>query len=107
MEARKRYSHVEQHKSKIRAVIEQRQAATRAAIKRTRREIQEELELRVEGYPPLRLSGSYPCTRKELSAAWSERDDAVERASIHTNDLEQLSRLLSEQGKYEEAEEIY
>jgi hypothetical protein len=44
--------HVEQHKSKIRAVIEQQQAAIRTAIERTRRQIQEELELRVEGRPP-------------------------------------------------------
>jgi hypothetical protein len=53
--------HVEQHKSKIRAVIEQQQAATRTAIERTRQQIQEELELRVEGRPPL----NHPYPNKE------------------------------------------
>jgi hypothetical protein len=59
-------SPVEQHKSKIRAVIEQRQAATRAAIERTRRQIQEELELRVEGYPPSHLSEELPLYKEQI-----------------------------------------
>jgi hypothetical protein len=58
--------HVEWHKFKVRAVIEQQQAATRTAIEQTRRQIQEERKLRVEGRLPSRLSEELPLYKEKI-----------------------------------------